>query len=92
MGRRHYRIRRDEIIRLAQVVRIEQHEAQKSTKHDNEAHYVLDRVISVEGDLIRVPVDPEGIIPAGGVQEEDVQTRYRGDQERHEKVESEKAC
>jgi len=44
----------------------------------------------VEGDLIRVPVDPEGIVPARSVQEEDVQARYRGDQERHEKVESEK--
>ena len=44
----------------------------------------------MEGDLIRVPVDPKGIVPARSVQEEDVQARYRGDQERHEKVESEK--
>jgi len=45
----------------------------------------------VEGDLIRVPVDPEGIVPSRSVQEEDVQARHRGDQERHEKVKSEKS-
>ena len=41
----------------------------------------------MEWDLIGVPVDPEGVVPARRVQEEDVQPRHRGDQERDEKVE-----
>jgi len=41
----------------------------------------------MEWDLICVSVDPEGVVPARRVQEEDVQPRHRGDQERDEKVE-----
>jgi len=91
VGRGHYRVRRDEIIRFTKVVRIQKHETQERTQHNYEPHDVLDRVISVERDLIRVPVDPEGVVPAGGVQEENVQARYGGDQERDQKVKSEKA-
>jgi len=45
----------------------------------------------VEGDFIRVPVDPEGVVPPRSVQEENMQARYRCDQERDEEVESEKS-
>ena len=45
----------------------------------------------MEGDFIRVPVDAEGVVPARGVQEEDVQPGYRSDQERDKKMKSEKA-
>ena len=45
----------------------------------------------MEGDLIRVSVDAEGVIATCGVQEEDVQPGYRRDQERDEKMEGEKA-
>jgi len=44
----------------------------------------------MEGDLIRVPVDTEGVIPPRGVQEEDVQPGYPRDHERDEKMECEK--
>jgi len=36
----------------------------------------------MEWDLIRVPVDPEWVVPARRVKEKDVQSRHRGDQER----------
>jgi len=91
VGRGHYRVRRDEIIGFSKVVRIEKHEAHERSQHDYKPHDVLDRVISVERDLIRVPVDPEGVVPAGGVQEENVQARYGGDQERNQKMKSEEA-
>jgi len=45
----------------------------------------------MEGDLICVPVDPKGVVSPRSVQEENVQARYRRDQERNEKVESEKS-
>jgi len=41
----------------------------------------------MEGDLVGVPVDPEWVVPARRVQEKDVQSRHRGDQEWDEKVE-----
>ena len=41
----------------------------------------------MEWDLIGVPVDPEGVVPARRVKEKDVQASHRGDQERDEKVE-----
>jgi len=44
----------------------------------------------VKGDLIRISVDAKGVIPPGGVQEEDVQPGYRRDQEWDEKMEGEK--
>lgn len=69
---RHYGVCRDKIIRLPQVVGIEQHETHESAKHHDKAHYILDRVVSVEGDLIRIPVYSERIVSARGMQQEDV--------------------
>jgi len=40
----------------------------------------------MEWDLVGVPVDPEWVVPARRVQEEDVQSCHRGDQEGHEEV------
>jgi len=45
----------------------------------------------VEGDLIRVSVNPEGVVPSRSVQEKNMQAGYRCDQERDEEVESEKS-
>jgi len=45
----------------------------------------------VKGNLICVPVDPEGVVPSRRVEEEDVQARHRGNQERNEKMKGEKA-
>jgi len=44
----------------------------------------------VKRDLIGVPVDPEGVVPASCVQEKNMQARYRGHEERDQKVEGEK--
>ena len=81
----------DKVVRLPQVVRVQQHQAYEGPEYDHKPDHIFDGVISVERNLVRISVHPEGVVSTSRVQEENVKACHSRYQEWDQEVKSEKA-
>lgn len=88
---RHHGICRNKVVRLPQVVGVEQHQAQQGPEYDHEPDEVFNGVIPVKGDLVGITVHAKRIVPARSVQEENVKADHKDHHEGDQEVKSKKA-
>jgi len=72
VGGRYYGVRRNKVVGLAEIVGVQKYKTQEGAQHNDKPHHVLARVVSMERNFIGIAVDPEGVIPARRMQEENV--------------------
>ena len=89
MRRRHQRVRLDEIVRMAEIVRDEEDEIGEDHQEAGQRQPVLHGEVGMEGQgvLLGLDLDADRVVGTRNVQRPDVEHHDAGDHERHEVVE-----
>jgi len=91
MWRSNYWIGRNKIIDLGKKSWKQKHHKKKDTHKKTETKNILDSIISMKNNLIRVRGNAEGVIGPGLVQEENMKDRDSTNDERNQEMEGKEA-